>query len=327
MIDETQELNINILLTGICNLGCPECFAIDHINNVAMRKIMEEEDYKYVLDLADAEDIRFVNLIGGEPSLHPKAFEFIESALERKLTVNFSTNALWSAEFLERMKQYMSKMSFEVTFHGENKYTAEKWQQLLRVFDVLQSQDVSLGFLISNQESDYSSHLDVAANHGFDIRWSLAEPTPKVYDHPLMFDYFRSSALLDSYRNKVLRFLSDCDSVEVNTWVDLAVPRCLFKEEDLSFFRGENHDVRFKCPPFFDIGTDLQFWRCFPLSSLSSGHLRDFNSIRAAYNFLQTQFSQYDSIGAYKKCDSCEYLGNSCNGGPKVAKIKRAENK
>ncbi len=77
-------------LTRICQLACSHCYNASGATGT--HGTMTREDWISVLDQAAAAGVRRVQLIGGEPTLHPHAAELVEHALALGLHVEVFSN-------------------------------------------------------------------------------------------------------------------------------------------------------------------------------------------------------------------------------------------
>jgi molybdenum cofactor biosynthesis enzyme MoaA len=67
---------MNVLLNNYCNLKCSYCFANDVIDRE--KQSLSLADFRYVLKFHEKSSIHQLNIIGGEPTLHPKFNELLE---------------------------------------------------------------------------------------------------------------------------------------------------------------------------------------------------------------------------------------------------------
>jgi MoaA/NifB/PqqE/SkfB family radical SAM enzyme len=318
------ELDVNLLLNSTCNIRCSYCSAIEQIEKASKSKQISLENFIYVAELMQQQNLPHINLIGGEPSLHPQVFDFLEILKAKPVKVGFSTNATWNSGFREKMQKHSENLEFEVTLNPESTYKAGQFRNIMATLESLSGKDVSLGCVIHEGCSDYSLHLELAKKHGFGIRWTLAEPT--IGAGNLHF-YYNSIEELRKMGNEIYRFIGKCDDKGIYTWLDLEVPACIFSENQLNFFRDNpDHDIQFHCPPFFDIAPDLTIWKCFALSPLYTANLKDFGNIRTAHQHLTDVFEKLNSQIIFDECGNCSYYhSNECNAGPKVIKHYRGK--
>lgn len=311
-----DDLCINVLLTSVCNAGCPGCIANEYMSGKKTFELIPEENIKVILEMLKNEPIQQINLLGGEPSLHPRATEIAADFDSTRIPVGFSTNGLWSPEFREKFAKLKPRLEVEITYLGPTAYSIERMERLNHAFELLRNHSTSLGIIISEPNQDYSGHLEVCKKYGFDLRWAFLEPTRRSG----LTRGYRSLTDIKSLSEVAIKAIKEANQRGIKTWADLTVPLCAIGEENLSLFEGEENDIQFGCPPFFDISPNLDIWRCLPLAPQETPKLTDFNSFRDAYLFVNKVKEKYLGSGCFEDCDSCKYLDDLCSGGPAIVK-------
>jgi len=121
--DHHQHTCIPVIdITGKCDMNCPVCDA-----QVARESpyYMNTEEFKGIIEMAlkSNREIQAVAFSGGEPSLHPQLFEFIDIALEKDpiIRVDFLTAGRRIAtdeRFVEQIAQYNPSIYVNLSFDG-----------------------------------------------------------------------------------------------------------------------------------------------------------------------------------------------------------------
>lgn len=311
-----DDLCTNLLITSTCNAGCSWCIANDYMKEQKSTKYMSDENFQRFYDMLSKDKLAQVNILGGEPSLHPKALEFGKKIYELGIPVGFSTNGLWNSDFREKFEGLDYPIDFEVTFLGSKGYSPKKRDQIMETFEQLKGHSVSLGLILASPNDDYEGHLDIAEKYGFDLRWAIMEPTCQTGQT----DGYRSQVRLMEIGELATKIVKEANERGIETWADLTVPYCAIENKDRHLFQGDKNDIQYKCPPFFDISTNLTIWRCLPMAPSRAPSLTDFNSFREAYNAVNTVKKPYVSEGIFQECSSCDNLETTCSGGPAIAK-------
>ena len=111
----SQEVNITfawIEICDICNLKCIHCYNESSINCI---NIMSLENFKKVCAKLKDIDINKIQIIGGEPFLHPNIKEILSYAAEIFESVEVFTNGtLLNKELLELIRQLRIKVALSV---------------------------------------------------------------------------------------------------------------------------------------------------------------------------------------------------------------------
>lgn len=82
----------NVAVTNSCNANCDFCnFARDKTAKSSLRWI-DADQFTRALDILYHRDIRYISLFGGEPLLHPRLPELIESVVQKGMTPSLITN-------------------------------------------------------------------------------------------------------------------------------------------------------------------------------------------------------------------------------------------
>ena len=127
--------------------------------------ILSESFEKFFLMLS-RDNVAQVNLLGGEPSLHPKSLDFGRRISEIGVPVGYSTNGLWQEDFRRQLEKVQYPIEFEVTFLGSKGYSPEKLVQIMRSFEQLRNHHTSIGLILTSPNESYKEHLELAPMKG-----------------------------------------------------------------------------------------------------------------------------------------------------------------
>ena len=91
----------NIMITDVCNLHCPYCFANEFVNHA--RNDIEVDNFKKALEFILTNPTERVGLIGGEPTTHPNFKELLKILVEDKRVTNvvLFTNGVFMEPYIE----------------------------------------------------------------------------------------------------------------------------------------------------------------------------------------------------------------------------------
>ena len=93
MLDDRPTTTASFLwldITRMCNLACAHCYNGSGVGGE--HGSMQREDWLKVIDQASAAGVRMVQLIGGEPTMHPDFAELVKHALGLGLKVEVYSN-------------------------------------------------------------------------------------------------------------------------------------------------------------------------------------------------------------------------------------------
>lgn len=117
----------NIAVTNSCNATCDFCnFANGKVPRKDLRWI-DAGQFPAALDILHRRGIRYLNIFGGEPLLHPKLMDMLEAAVEREMGPAIITNGWLLPAKLDAMAEtglkniYISIDSPQIAHHEANR--------------------------------------------------------------------------------------------------------------------------------------------------------------------------------------------------------------
>ena len=140
-------------ITSTCNLDCPICYTINK-NTAAFR--MSKEDMQRIIDhlLEDHEELDIINFTGGEPTMHPELFDFLEMCRDagiRRLTISTNGLKLLDESYTRRLAALDARVILSLdTFRPEVDRAllgANTVEHKLKVLDLLEKHDVTTTIL------------------------------------------------------------------------------------------------------------------------------------------------------------------------------------
>jgi len=168
------------------------------------------------------------------------------------------------------------------------------------IFDV----DFDLSFAI-----EYINKFQLRKN----IRIGLTHP---IFDTK---NRFISSAQMKTVAERLIAHYPLLEKNEIKLNIDCGFPLCIFDDDSLGkLYKLSNGPLRFSCGAAIDIGTHLDVWSCFPLSSYEKRSLYDFSSFDELQNYYCEILSKIKEKrkGVFEKCNDCLHLKTGlCAGG------------
>ena len=92
-----------IILTANCNMRCRHCYG-EYGITLPEKELDGKEWDKIITELAKQE-IFFLNISGGEPTMHPDFAMIIDSLIKNKMLFLLTTNGLFPKKYLEKIKE------------------------------------------------------------------------------------------------------------------------------------------------------------------------------------------------------------------------------
>jgi len=112
----TQKVRLPVVtITSACNLDCPICY-VHNKNDDAYH--MPVEDFQLVLDHLRTDhggELDIINLTGGEPTMHPRLFDFLDMAkvagIHRVTVCSNGIRLAKDEDFVERLASYGARIA------------------------------------------------------------------------------------------------------------------------------------------------------------------------------------------------------------------------
>jgi hypothetical protein len=310
----------NLTLTTACNFHCPFCFAAPSSRH---GDYLTVEAFARRLDFLERSGIREARLIGGEPTLHPDFWRFVELALERAFhAVVFSHGVISERPlaFLESLPPDSCTVLVNATAArrpaGPTAAEARRRAETLRRL----GPRAILSFTIDSPRPALAPLLPLIAATGCrpEIRLGLAQPIAggdNVYLHPRHYrDAGRAvAAFADAAHRQGVRVHLDCGFVP-----------CMFSPDETERLAAAGVALQFNCNPVLDVGPDGGVIACFPLGQQARLELTPEATAADLRRRFEGGAAHFRAAGVYRECSSCPYkAGGRCPGGCLAAAIQR----
>jgi radical SAM protein with 4Fe4S-binding SPASM domain len=200
----------DIQITTKCNLHCPHCYA----ESSSEGKNIGWEDLNLALDVFEKEGIFQVALGGGEPTLHPRFIEIIETVRKRGMVPNLTTNGKeLTAEVAGAMGRYCGAIALSIEGLGKEfeRRRNFSWKKFCQSAELLKECGNKLVFQITVSDSNI-------------------EKLPRLVDSLLDFQPY--GIILLAYKPVGRgKFFDDVLAVKKNDSVKKILKKCLDKVE------------------------------------------------------------------------------------------------
>ena len=307
----------NIVINNYCNLQCPYCFA-DSINGVPENMSLNE--FKDILTFINhAESI---NILGGEPTLHPQLQSILnilyEYGVESQEVTWLFTNGINLRGFLPWFSKHNDFMRILINCNTPVIQTEEQWSNLLETIDIIYTDEtlipiVILGCNLYSDCADYSYLWNLVDQYNLNtIRVSVSSPGSKLKTwRNKKWEYFNLMKPI------FMQFITDATERSVNLMFDCSqLPKCMFTHEELTFIesRGWLQTIEYCVPPV-DILMNGKAIPCLgnyvPIDYTNFG---SYAELRHYFTLVTNQnAANNNGQGACANCIKREYL--TCQGG------------
>lgn len=327
------------MLTDVCNLACPYCFANEFVNK-DKNEISEEAFHKAVDFILGDGTHKTIGLIGGEPTIHSKFDIFIRKLIndERVNSIVIYTNGIRIDDYWDIITH--PKVHLLINCNPPEDIGEKQFEKLSQNLDRLLidkefKSNVTLGINMYNPSFNYEYILNFLIKYKFDhVRVSITVPNLEntrnrdahLYFQKIkqrMFDFF--DVLL---KNQIVPNF-DCNKI----------PSCLIEEFELERFSQYLKDEMFakkirksnimnkkvQCMPVIDIRQDLTAVRCFGLSEVTKQNIADYKTISELESHYIRTIDAFSYNTTYsEKCIDCGLRDTmQCNGGCLAFKIDK----
>lgn len=317
---------MNVLITNRCNGSCQYCFLKENLTthdgkgeDITLENFQQVLKYAHHLIAIGVTDS--LNIMGGEPTLHPQFIKIFKMALTYMqgelafIPIKLFSNGLFPQHICNVMKEEACPVMVNV--NHPTMYSQSDWQLLTSNLAALTENNgheylISLSLNIDRIGQDYDYLISLAKQCNIHhIRVDLSRPGPEKNN--TFIDVNEIHRAIPS----LLNFISKChqEGIQVNT--DCCFPICSFSNEQLQDFKRYGVDLSFSCSGGIDVTPDLQLWHCAPLRHVNLGKLTDYtdgyqiNAIIAN----KTNHLRWD-VETFDTCKNCKWWTlNLCQGG------------
>lgn len=302
---------MNIFLTKKCTNYCPYCFAQEKMTDSSVNNFMSLPTFKYILDFICKSKVKRLNLMGGEPFIHPNIEEMIMmvNEIEAIKNVTIFSGGIISSKKIEELTKHLTPEKYFFVFNLNNKedYRDNHHSQVLSNIKRLREfgLEITLSYNIYKESFNYQEIFNICDQLRIHkIRWSLAYPGIKKETKFIPFT--RYSAI----RDRIYRFIMEAYEKNFELTLDCQLPLCFFSEKQvlkIQFFYPQFIEKLGRCSPAIDVGSNLEVWRCFALYNDVKTNLKNFNNINEIYQFFKIKTDSCLYLESSKYCVNCEY--------------------
>ncbi|AYF45776.1 4Fe-4S single cluster domain protein [Halobacteriovorax sp. BALOs_7] len=193
-------LNINWEMVSHCQFDCSYCYYKpfqSDTNYTTLGKIV-------LTKLKQIKDDFIINLIGGEPSLHPDFIQIINELIEIEnlKEIRIVTNFVKPFEFWNKIKK-SSKVKITASYHPEypNKDFTKKLSQLTSIYRT------DTAFLITNEKSHLKRSKEV-----FQDLYELSKSSKHTINPIRLHSKEGSNTSYQEYEKDIEAFITSCES-------------------------------------------------------------------------------------------------------------------
>lgn len=302
------------MLTELCNRNCPYCFAKNRMEDSKNKDyFISLANVKKIITFLKKSKIKQVGFIGGEPTLHPFFKKILTIFTKQKFNVLVFTNGVVQKNITDFLAKKQN-IAFLLNLNELKTYSRNEKQKLFYFMKKL-NKNITLGFnfFYKHQTLDFFIPLMDRFNLARKIRIGFTIPLGEdkniclgQKDHRIIINYLSNFSKI-CFQNKI-KLISDCGLLNL----------CDFSDKQLGMlYKNASYIPSTSCDILapFDIGLNLEVWRCFGLSELNV-KLKDFQNLDSLKDNLNAKLAIFKKVGLKKKCLCCTHLKTGkCYGG------------
>ena len=170
----------NIMITDICNLRCPYCFANEFVNKSSNE--ISIENFKKALDFIATEPNAKLGLIGGEPTIHSNFKELLRIVIadERFKNVVLFTNGVRFEEYANELSH--SKFHILLNCNSPKDIGQKAYDKMCENLDLMINKyymrdRVNLGINLYKPDFEFDYILELLKKYNYDhVRMAITVP-------------------------------------------------------------------------------------------------------------------------------------------------------
>lgn len=322
---------MNLILTPLCNKNCKNCFAKGYRNSEK-----ENLDLEFLNKFPewDKESSPDIGLLGGEPTLNPLFFNFIEKLWDLNYVPLVFSNFLFEEEFLAKLKLFILKnfsrdLKFLININELEEASFNKVlkniNSITKTLELIEKQNkLSLSLTLDPLENektlDYLSLLYKELDIPFRLRIGIALPSD--LEKESLYKKYINNKKLGEIIVKILKWSLN---QKIEIFWDCGIYPCFFSKEDLLVFETLYPKFEYKCKnAAFDILPSGHAIYCFPLKDQISSPIflnkdvkinKSFIDFKKTEENLNKKFQKVEENLFCLDCRICEYYSSGiCDG-------------
>jgi radical SAM protein with 4Fe4S-binding SPASM domain len=310
----------NLILTRVCNQKCTFCFT-NFLTQPQREAFVSLERFHEMIAFLDRSNSTQVRFLGGEPTIHPRFPELLDSAAKSDKKIVIFSNGLIPEKSLEAIENYSAKeliVLINANVFSDNSGNKGIIAKIRNVLTRLKGK-CQLGYTIFKSNFSIISLMELIDEFDLikSIRLGVAQPTS--WDNKYL-----PVRCYPFIGQKIASFAETLKEKDIIIELDCGFVRCMFSDKEMDTLAKFEVKFGWHCSPIIDIDLDGSALACFPLSQ--EMRVKDATSLSQSevlYEFNK-KFQIIRGIGIYPECQNCIYLENQiCSGGCLSMVLKR----
>jgi organic radical activating enzyme len=264
---------VNLLLTNLCNRACHYCCLSGWVTrNKETAQYLSLKDLDEIIRWLWNIKVNKVQLMGGEPMLHPHLLEIVAKLTKNNIQVlQILTNGLGSTELYQKIDN-MTKTKWLVNVDQPRSYSEQEWILLNRNLEQLswknteklvgknrfdvKSISLTLSITFFEPDQDFRYIIDLAKK--YNCRQIRCDPSRPSSDKSNKYIEFKDLVKL---KPVLLGFIRECILEGIKPMIDCAIPPCILTTSEMRFL-GLFADLKTRCRFPIDVMPNLNVESC-----------------------------------------------------------------
>jgi len=282
---------MNAVVTTFCNQSCDFCFAKELLSDPEPVREMRLETAQNLSLFLKRSRIPRINILGGEPTLHPHLDAILEIFHRQRIEITLLTNAVCDPS---RFGALLPKIDHVlINLRDPFDYKDSESNHICNNLNILASErkkrekqnralGIDLGITFTTVGQNYHYLMEWGRYYEVrSLRWDLSKPSPSgknrylvPWEHP-------------GLGNWLTEFVATAKEKGLQTGLDCPVPFCIFSPDQLSFMKMHVFSFRGICRPPMDVLPDGKILHCFPLAGFCDPpHLSNLENHQELIRFM-----------------------------------------
>jgi MoaA/NifB/PqqE/SkfB family radical SAM enzyme len=275
-------------------------------------KEMKIQDYEKVIKkLMFGGRTKGIKLLGGEPTLHSRLFEFIDIAVQKKLFVQIFTNGVLGKEKTNRLSTYGKAIgyTFNVMTPGFLMNKKLREEVTSNIIELGKKSEITLSITLDpffNLEQFFTtvdpSLLKVISN----IRIGLSNPIAGQRNWYTFEQFPKMGLVLTTFMKRARK-----NGFKGIFHMNCGFTRCMFSSEEFNYLNSEFPFMGWSCfgkESSMDIAVDMSAFHCFPLSEHKRVDLKKISYEEANRRLIKERMMLWAQMKK-KVCLTCPFFG------------------
>jgi MoaA/NifB/PqqE/SkfB family radical SAM enzyme len=305
-----REMSRNISLTYRCNRQCSYCYAKNL--NRDFPQDLSLENFKKILEWFKSQNIPHFNVLGGEPTIHPKFNDMLKLTNENNLRVRIFTNNLFNQPIFKNNAGCIE--SVRVNFNKPTDYKEDEKKIFDSNLSFLHDNNfnIVLCFNITPDTKYYDYFIDTCLKYNVNqVFWATTCPGLKKENLFVEMDELKNMTPF------LIDFVQSCIDQGVFPLLIKSLPLCIFDSYERLWLR-KKADLRGVCgmpENIYVINPDLTLFPCTILQ-IGGPNILSFKKEGDISKFYEEKIKELRQKPLFEKCKECkDYKRGICQGG------------